>query len=160
MNDAAPFTTTRYQPPVRFKLTRFDEIRMDDGADYLVKGILPAEGLVIVWGPPKQGKSFWTFDLLMHATLGWEYRGRRVKPGPVAYCALEGQKGFKKRKEAFRLAKLTEGGNQAPPFYLMSTPLSLVADAAQLIADIRNQLGDERPVAVCIDTLNRCPRRF
>ena len=43
----------------------------------------------------------------------------------------------------------------SPPFYLMSTPLSLVADARALVADIHRQLGDQRPVAVVIDTLNR-----
>ena len=28
---------------------------------------IPRVGLVVVWGPPKCGKSFWAFDLAMHA---------------------------------------------------------------------------------------------
>ena len=41
------------------------------------------------------------------------------------------------------------------PFHMMSSPLSLVADHAALVASIRSQLGDLTPVAVVIDTLNR-----
>ncbi len=141
--------------PPRFKLARFDEITPTAGAGYLVKGLLPRAGLAVIWGAPKCGKSFWTFDLLMHVALGWEYRGHRVKAGAVIYCALEGAQGFKNRVEAFRQAKLAESADAAVPFFLMATPLSLVADQAQLVADICAQVGDAKPVSVCIDTLNR-----
>ena len=47
----------------RFKLTRFRDISITDGVSYLVKDLIPTMGLVVVWGPPKCGKSFWMFDL-------------------------------------------------------------------------------------------------
>jgi hypothetical protein len=118
-----------------------------------VKGLIPRVGLVIVWGPPKCGKSFLTFDLVMHVAMGWEYRGRRVKQGLVVYCALEGAEGFRARVEAFRREKLSE--DASPPFHLMASSLSLVADHPTFLADIRAQLGEERPAVVVIDTLNR-----
>ena len=86
----------------RFHLTRFRDIAITEDVAYLVKDLLPTMGLVVVWGPPKCGKSFWMFDLSMHIALGWEYRGRRVQQGPVVYLALEGGKGFTHRVEAFR----------------------------------------------------------
>jgi len=64
--------------------------------------VIPKTGIVIVWGPPKCGKSFWTFDLMMHVALDWMYRGHRVMHGPVVYLAFEGAEGFKDRAEAFR----------------------------------------------------------
>jgi len=73
----------------RFKLRRFDELKIGTERTYLVKGLIPRTGLVVAWGPPKCGKSFWTFDLAMHIALGREYRGRRVQRGPVVYCAFE-----------------------------------------------------------------------
>ena len=76
----------------------------------------------------------------MHVALGWEYRGHRVAPGPVVYCALEGAQGFRNRVEAFRQAKLSEADSGSPPFYLMAASLSLVADQEALIGDIRKQL--------------------
>ena len=137
----------------RFKIARFGEIKPDSTAQYLVKGLLQLIGLAVVWGPPKCGKSFWTFDLLMHVALGRPYRGHRVSAGSVVYCALEGVQGFKNRIEAFRQAKIADDSD--PPFYLMATPLSLVRDQKAFIADIAKQLDGQKPVAVCIDTLNR-----
>jgi len=48
----------------RFQLVHFREIRLETTAAYLVRGIIPREGLIVIWGPPKCGKSFWTFDLV------------------------------------------------------------------------------------------------
>ena len=108
----------------------------------------------MIWGPPKCGKSFWTFDLAMHIALDWEYRGRRVKQGTVVYVACEGERGLGARVEAFRRSKLAED-SAVPGFHLLTTRLDLVADQHQLIEDIRAQLGDDLPVAVVVDTLNR-----
>ena len=143
------------EKPPRFTLTRFADIKPLDGEDYCVKGFLPRSGLAVVWGPPKCGKSFWAFDLLMHVALGWRYRGRRVRQGPVVYVCLEGAQGFRRRAEAFRQAKLAESGEDDPPFFLTTAPLSLAADRHALIGDIKRQLGEDIPAAVCIDTLNR-----
>ena len=160
MNDiAALSTTTAYRPakaakPPRFALVPFDQIEISAGASYLVKGLIPRAGLVVVWGPPKCGKSFLTFDLSMHVALGWEYRGRRVKQGCVIYCALEGAQGFRARVEAFRREKLPCEVS-SPPFHLMASALNLVADQAAFLEALRAQLGEEKPVVVVIDTLNR-----
>jgi RecA-family ATPase len=92
----------------RIKLIAFNDIKLGNQRRYVVKGLIPRVGLTVVWGPPKSGKSFWTFDMVMHVALGWEYRGRRVSPGPVIYCAFEGQTGLEARVEAFRQRHLTE----------------------------------------------------
>jgi hypothetical protein len=144
-----------YAKSTRFPLIAFDDIKPDDGHRYLIKGLLQSTGLVVVGGPPKCGKSFWTFDALMHVALGWPYRGHRVNSGPVVYCALEGVQGFKNRIEAFRRAKLSGDEKVNPAFYLVTASLSLVRDRKEFIADIKKQLGALKPAVVCIDTLNR-----
>ena len=116
----------------RFRLVAFDRITVGAERVYLVKGIIPAAGLVVVWGPPKCGKSFWTFDLVMHVALGWKYRGRRVQQGPVVYLALEGGEGFRARIEAFRQTFLPEIPDPVP-FYLVADALNLVKDHPDLI---------------------------
>ena len=120
----------------------------------MVKGILPRTGLVVIWGPPKCGKSFKTFDLAMHIALGWEYRSRKVRQGPVVYCAVEGGHGFRKRIEAWRLHHVARFHGPVP-FWLIDVPIDLIKDYKFLIADIRAQTGGVTPVAVVIDTLNR-----
>jgi hypothetical protein len=137
----------------RFTLTRFANIKPPDGDDYRVKSLLPRSGLAVVWGAPKCGKSFWTFDLLMHVALGWDYRGCRVRQGPVVYICLEGAQGFRKRIEAFRKAKLK--GGEDPTFFVITNPLSLAVDRQAIIDDIKRQIGKDIPVIVGIDTLNR-----
>jgi hypothetical protein len=54
----------------RFLLKPFEAITLSTAPNYLVKGILPRHGLAVVWGPPKCGKSFWTFGHAYRARLG------------------------------------------------------------------------------------------
>ena len=148
--DEAP--TAGFDP--RFTLKAFEVVTMTTAANYLIKGIIPRAGLAVVWGPPKCGKSFWTFDLVMHIALRREYRGCRVQQGPVVYLALEGGHGFRNRVEAWRRRHL-DGHRDPVPFYLLDVPVDLIADRDKLIIAIKAQLGKTVPVAVVIDTLNR-----
>lgn len=138
----------------RFSLVPFNKLRPGSDPEYLVKGLIPAVGLTLVWGPPKSLKSFWVFDLMLHVALDWRYRGRRVKTGAVVYCALEATAGYHKRAEAFRLRKLAEHHGDVP-LYLISARLTLVEDHPALVRSIRTQLATETPVAIVLDTLNR-----
>jgi AAA domain len=138
----------------RFELIPFDKIVFNTAPAYLIKGIIPRVGLCVFWGPPKCGKSFLVFDMLMHVALGWKYRDRRVQQGAVVYCAFEGQTGLRNRVEAFRQHKLAEGAGGVP-FYLIADAMNLVADHPALIASVRAALGDTKPAAIALDTLNR-----
>nr|WP_256378743.1 AAA family ATPase [Bradyrhizobium sp. URHD0069] len=142
----------------RIRLVPFDKIKLGRRRRDLVKGIFPREGLSIIWGPPKCGKSFWLFDCMMHVSMGWPYRDRRVHQGPVVYCAFEGQSGFEARVEAFRLHHFKETPLKPVPFYLQPVTIDLVRDHAALIKVIRETLGKTAPVAVALDTLNRSLR--
>jgi hypothetical protein len=138
----------------RFKLVPFDQVRPGLEPAYLVKRLIPRVGLVVVWGPPKSGKSFWIFDLMMHVALDWRYRKRAVRGGAVVYCAFEGADGIARRIEAFRMRKLAEQSDGVP-LYLVATRLDLAKQHQELIRAIRMQLPNQRPVAVVLDTLNR-----
>jgi hypothetical protein len=92
---------------IRFELTPFAEFKLEERAPYLVKGLLPRSGLAVVWGPPKCGKSFWVFDLLIHVAFGWEYRGHRVVSGPSSTA---------------RSKALKASGNESKHFARASSP--------------------------------------
>ena len=140
------------EPNRRFKLVRFDQIQLPTDPAYLIKALIPREGLCVAWGPPKCGKTFWAYDVAMHIACGWQYRGRKVNRGPVIYVVCEGERGMGARTEAYRQEHDTSGAE----FYLLSTRLDLVGEYETLISDIAAQV--ERPVAVVIDTLNRSIR--
>jgi hypothetical protein len=69
INPIPPKPNGADRPPPRFPLVRFDDVAMSSASADLVKNVLPRSGLAVVWGPPKCGKSFWLFDLLMHVAL-------------------------------------------------------------------------------------------
>src|SRR4029079_4437095 len=120
------------------KIIPFDEIRLNESyRPYLVRGLIPKEGLTVVWGPPKSGKTFAVFDMLMHVALGWEYRGtRRVQQGTVLYCSFEGQAGLAARIEAFRQQHLAEEPEDIP-FHAQTMTLDLVKQVDDLISAIK-----------------------
>jgi hypothetical protein len=139
----------------RFPLTRFKDVQVGKGSNYLVKPLIPRVGLVIVYGAPKCGKTFWVTDVMLHVALGRDYRGRRVKQGAVVYIACEGERGLASRLEAFRRRCLRPEDNPDPPFFLLPTRLDLVKEVEPLVREIAGQVGDERPAAIVVDTLNR-----
>ena len=138
----------------RFKLVAFADLRPGPEPLYLVDELIPVAGLVDVWGKAKCYKSFWTLDLMLHVAMGWEYRDRCVHQGAVVYCAFEGAHGYKKRVEALRRHYGIEEGT-AVPLYVMPGQANLIAEHRVLIADIAAQLGETKPAAVVLDTLNK-----
>lgn len=148
----APDYKTKAEKPL--VIVPWDEITISDGPRYLVKKVFPLSGLIVVYGPPKCGKTFWLFDIVMHIALGWEYRGRRVQQGSVVYCLFEGQDNFAARKVAFERERMAEDA-EAPPFFLMPIKMELVKDRARLIDAVRHYAGGISPRVVVLDTLNR-----
>jgi hypothetical protein len=142
------------QSRARFPLIGFGDIKLDGSRRYVVKNLLPRGGLVVVWGPPKCGKSFYVSDLALHVALGWTYRGRDVEAGVVVYITCEGQSGFPARIEAFRQSRLAND-TTPPPFHLLPTRIDLVREIDTLIADVTAQLGQASCALIVIDTLNR-----
>jgi hypothetical protein len=152
------------RPPVAplrdIPLIRFNDIKLGTERRYLVKNLFPRVGMSVVWGPPKCGKSFWAFDVVMHVAIAREYRGRCVHPGSVVYCAFEGAAGIEARKAAWEQNCLGDIHPDTVPFYLQPLSLDLVRDHPSLIASIQAKLVPDDPplVAIVLDTLNRSIR--
>src|SRR5918996_2239818 len=80
--------------PPRIILTRFDKIELKESAEYVIKGLIPANGLTAVRGPPKSLKSYLVLDALLH--VAWLAIPRpAVNKSAVVYCAFAGQRGVK-----------------------------------------------------------------
>lgn len=68
---------------------------------WLVKGVLPAKGIGMVYGASGAGKTFWVLDVMLAIAQAKRWRGRRVQGGYVIYVAAEGANGLVKRCKAF-----------------------------------------------------------
>jgi hypothetical protein len=138
---------------------RFQWITRDNGtapvlnSNWLIKRVIPAEGLGVIFGRPGSGKTFSVMDVAMHIAAGMPWRGQKVRQAAVSYVSPEaGRLGMNRVigwcshygigwPEDFRLSPAA--------IDLCSGP----ADAQALINDVRKNQPNCR--LVVIDTLNR-----
>lgn len=140
----------------RFALEPFDAIELDLEPQWLIPGLMPSNGLHVLYGAPGSGKSFIALSAALHVAAGKPWGGRPVRKGGVVYVAAEGGRGFRKRVVAAR----TELGDvEDVHFALVTTAPNLGKgrDTADLIEEIEDQTGrlGWRPALVVIDTLSR-----
>lgn len=116
---------------------------------WLVRGVLPPDSLVVVFGAPKGGKTFSITDMLMHAAHGMDWHGHAVpRPLRVAILAGEGRNGLRVRLHAW--LQHHDSAELGGAFKVLPTSLSLPDRVEELIA----LLEPLRPDIVTADTLN------
>ena len=137
--------------PQRFKLLTPADLAKLPSVQWLVRGVLPTEGIGAIFGPSGSGKSFLSLDLLATVAGGGEWFGCRAKSAPVLYVALEGEAGISQRIQAYQVK------NRALPdgfrFLLQSLDIRNAADRADLVQAI--QAAGWSGGVLCLDTLNR-----
>jgi AAA domain len=151
-NDGAP--PIGANQTAKFKLVPFEDVKFVATEEWLVKGLLPRQGVAPVFGASQTLKSFAVLDLALHVAPGWEWAGRRTKQGPVVYIAAENAAGTRKRKAGFELAHADSLPSGQIPFYLIEAAPNLGTeknDQAALIASIVSQ--GVSPALIIIDTL-------
>jgi len=139
------------KPEPRFRLLTAEELAALPAARWRVRGVLPADGLAAVYGPPGSGKSFLALDLLGAVAEGRDWFDHRACPAPVVYVALEGQAGIAQRVQAYR----SRHGQAPADMRFVAERFALLepGDVAELAAAIRAAGGAGGVVA--IDTLNQ-----
>lgn len=136
------------KPAPRYKLLNRDDLAALPALSWRVRGVLPAVGLVALYGPSASGKSFLAFDLAAAMAEGERWFDCRVTAAPVVYAALEGEAGFKLRAKAWE----DHTGRRLPnglSMILQSFKLTDPRDVTDLAAVV--PAGG----VVVIDTLNR-----
>jgi hypothetical protein len=144
------------RPPPKHVITVVDDLmqRQFKPVDFLIPGLIPAEGVTLLVAKSKVGKSWMLYDICVSAALGRELLGgRKPKQGHSLYLALEDSE----RRLRFRAEKLL-GFDTGPCPVSVATTWDR-ADAGGL-DQIRNWVCDTRaagnPVAcVCIDVLEK-----
>jgi putative DNA primase/helicase len=119
---------------------------------WLVRGVLPAEGLAALYGASGSGKGFLIFDMGCCIADGKEWFSRRVSKAPVTYVCLEGEAGMGKRIKAWK----QHNGRPVPDgmkFILQPFQLMFSDDLDELAKAIL--AGNGSGGLVIIDTLNR-----
>jgi hypothetical protein len=137
--------------PGRFHLRTAKELSNLPPVQWLIRGILPAEGVAAIYGPPGSGKSFFVLDMMGAVARGDTWCGYKTRQCTGTYIGLEGEAGIAQRVQA------NEKWWGPLPVTLRFTtdPLNLMT--AQDIEDLASEIdriGGGNGI-VCIDTLNR-----
>ena len=124
---------------------------------WLIKKLLPAIGMALIYGHPGASKSFFALELAFHIAAGREWHGRAVRRGLVIYVGAEGSGGLRNRISALRVHYGMTRDDKIP-LALLATSLDLQdphADTPQLIATIRAAAATSgaAPVLIVVDTL-------
>lgn len=86
----------------RFTVVDADDFANQPELEWIIEGVLPERGFVMVTGASGSGKTFFVLDLMRCIALGIPWRGLIVKQGRVLYIAAEGAAGFRNRIKAYK----------------------------------------------------------
>ena len=124
--------------------------------NWMIDGIAETDSFCVLFGDPESGKSFMAMDWACCVATKTEWKGKRVKHGPVLYINGEGHNGVNRRLTAWSIAN---GVNlREHPLYLSSTTTALTDEVSRaefeaVVADFVHQHG--KPAMIVIDTLAR-----
>ncbi len=130
--------------PPRYPITRIGDLILHTANTWLIKGILPASGFGLLFGPSGSGKSFAALDLAAHIVTSAPWNGLRVRQAGVLYVGLEGAVDVRHRLIALRDAHGLSS----------DAPLGLITDALDLTDDRDGESLTKR-VASAAETLSR-----
>jgi hypothetical protein len=139
-------------PERRYRMLAADDLLNVPPLRWLVRGVVPAQGLACMYGASGSGKSFLALDMCAAVAAGFEWFGCRVSASPVVYVALEGEHGFRQRVNAWQQHQRRDLPTSLR-FVMQPFDLRNPDDLAEL-ADAVTASGGTGGLLV-IDTLNR-----
>lgn len=122
---------------------------------WLIRGIIEADTLALLYGQPGAGKSFIALSMAASIACGSDWYGHRVTQGPAVYILGEGGGGVSRRLRAWQLSN-PDARLQDAPLYVSSRMVPLCeSEAVAEIAAAIEESGVGKPSSVWIDTLAR-----
>lgn len=125
--------------------------------EQLVKRLLLAGSLFVVFGESNSGKTFWMLDLALAIAAGLPWRSRATRKGLVIYIAGEGAASVRARVTAYRLSHPEIGGGL--PFAIIPQAVDFlnpeaVGSVIETIRAAESEVG-EKCAVVIVDTFAR-----
>jgi hypothetical protein len=122
---------------------------------WLVDGMVPAQGVFVLFGESGSGKSFLALDLAFAVQMGGKWIGHRVKrPGTTVYVAAEGFPGYVTRVLAWKRFHGWSGTTFGICFH--GDPVDLLDESAVSALIAAAVKLRPRVTLVILDTLPRC----
>jgi hypothetical protein len=136
----------------RVPLLSLGELReQSHSVPWLIKHVMPAESIGMLYGGSGTFKSFIAIDAALHIAHGLPWLGRRTKQGPVLYIAAEGGAGLWPRIVAWHRARRLQWADT--PFHVVPAAVDLTTDAWRVVEAA--QTRGVAPMLVVVDTLSQ-----
>lgn len=118
---------------------------------WLVKRVIPADSMGMIFGASGTFKSFIALDMALHVAHGLPWLGRKTKKGPVIYIAAEGGAGLWARIKAWHRSRGLNPAKAA--LFVVPMGVDLTADAWRVV-EAAQSVGTH-PLLVVVDTLSQ-----
>ena len=142
----------RKNPGARVPMLRLSALQEASARiHWVVKHVVPAESIGLMFGGSGTFKSFIAVDCALHVAHGLPWMGRRTNRGAVLYIAAEGGAGLWNRIEAWHRER--ELSWLDVEMVVVPVPLDLAADAWRVV-DAAQATGIT-PALVVVDTLSQ-----
>lgn len=129
-----------------------DDISFDPNVVDLIDGVLPSEGITVIYGAPGASKTFTAIDLACRvATAGMDWQGREIERGVVIYIAGEAPLSVERRVIAWRQHHEVAGLD----LVIVRAGVDFISGDATAIIELGQRIATERgQVAMVVaDTL-------
>lgn len=149
--------------PTSFALTSPGSARLFSTAEmmalpaptWLIDKIIPAGGLVGLYGPPGVMKSFVAADVALSVAAGGLWQGHPVSRGYPLYVCAEGSAGMGKRIKGWLQYRKLRASQVLGAWLTESVPVYADSDGMARVIE-RIEEADIVPDVIVIDTLARC----
>lgn len=136
----------------RVPLLGLNELReQSHAAPWLIKHVVPAASIGMLYGGSGTFKSFIAIDAALHVAHGLPWLGRRTTQGSVLYIAAEGGTGLWPRICAWHQARRLR--YDSVPLHVVPAALDLTQDAWRVVEAAQSK--GITPAMVVIDTLSQ-----
>ena len=142
--------------PGKLRLYSTNELLRLPPPTWLIEPVLPAGGLVGLYGEPGAGKSFVAIDMALSVATGVDWHTHPVTPGFVLYVSAEGGSGIGKRAAAWLSSKGISSWKPDMGWLTESIPIMPTSEDMDVLFRRFNDELDIYPKLVVIDTLARC----
>lgn len=150
---SATFALTR---PGKFQLYSTNELLRLPPPTWLIEQVLPAGGLVGLYGEPGTGKSFVAIDMALSVATGTIWHTHPTTRAFVLYVSAEGGTGIGKRAAAWLSSKGISSWKPEMGWLTESIPVMASSEDMDVLFGRFNDELDIHPKLVVIDTLARC----
>jgi AAA domain/Bifunctional DNA primase/polymerase, N-terminal len=132
----------------------FKDLRDIPRPQWLLYDVLPSKGIVFLYGPPKDGKTYVAVGMASTvATEDMAWMGRATRHGHVVYIAGEDIDDVALRFRGFADKHSLQ---DIPNLHIFPCPLALATDTHQLMRSLKHHYGDIDIALIIIDTLAIC----